>query len=413
MATPRLTTTMDAKRCYHEFYLIWESSCRNFITEVNFTSEDAKSSLRLFVFLRKDTPLKALPPNDSWVENHYSITTSPYASNTGLIAYLLRKYGGFNNLKTEIPQTRVYLIAERDREHEELIAILKEFSPNMDVQEINGTENDIFSVLTHSCQFCRLVFSNAEETKQHNLEEHDYFCDNSPCCGHRQRFRSAEALAKHKASQTSCPNCGELFCSGELKRFHMQSEHNIPPHGAQTKNETTIFSKQEKIVQSALKIPISCQFCPQKEFQSWEQQEIHMKHSHKKCNCSCGQYFATREEYLDHFYSVYPLPCYENRKCPHRFQSVYYQALHHRDFHFSQNPFYCVPCHKRKTEKNLGRATKTCFKDDKSLRIHGVCLGHNETEMFLIADSDDLLTVAKTDVQRRSPTRTCSNLNYC
>ena len=188
---------MDAKRCYHEFYLVWESSCRNFIAEVNFASEDAKSLLRLFVFLRKDTPLKALPPNDSWVENHYSMTTSPYASNTGLIAYLLRKYRDFDDLATEILQTRVYLIAERDREHEELIAILKEFIPNMSVQEINGTENDIFSVLAHSCQFCRLVFSNTEETKRHNLEEHDYFCDtDSVCCGHRERFRSAEALSQ-------------------------------------------------------------------------------------------------------------------------------------------------------------------------------------------------------------------------
>lgn len=403
---------MDVKRYYHEFYLIWESSCRNFIEEVNFASLDAKSSLRLHVFLRKDTPEKALPPRDSWIENHYSMTTSPYASNTGLIAHLLRRYGDFEDFEDEeFLQTRVYLISERDREYEEVIAILKGINPNLNVQEINGMENDIFGVVGDSCHFCHLIFSTAEEKEKHNAEEHDYFCDNLSCYGHRQRFRSEETLAKHKAAQTSCLNCAELFCSEELRREHMKSVHKISPKN-QTEKTKTKPLKQAKIVQSALKIRISCQFCPQKEFLSRDQKEIHMKHSHKKCNCSCGQYFETREEYLDHFYSVYPLPCYENRKCPQRFQSVYYQALHHRDFHNSQNPFYCVPCHKRKLENELGLGTKTCFKDDRSLRIHGVSLGHNETEMFLL-DFDDSLTVAEAALQRKSPTRTCSNLNYC
>ena len=34
---------------------------------------------------------KTLPPNDIWLENHFSLTSSPYASNTGFAAYLLRK----------------------------------------------------------------------------------------------------------------------------------------------------------------------------------------------------------------------------------------------------------------------------------------------------------------------------------
>ena len=404
---------MDAQRYFNEFYLVWESSCRNFIEEVNFASQHAKSSLKLHVFLRKDTPEKALPPDDIWLENHFSLTSSPYASNTGLIAYLLRKYGDFDDLDDdEIRKTRVYLISERDREYEELIAILQSFNPYLNIHEINGKEYDIFGILTDSCHFCRLVFSNADETEKHNLDEHDYFCDNSSCYGHQHRFRSEESLAKHKAAQTTCPNCAELFCSEDLKKAHMKDAHNILYSQTPKTEKKATLVKPAKIVQPGLKVRISCQFCPQKEFISQERKEIHMKHSHKKCNCSCGQYFQTREEYLDHFYSVYPLPCYENRKCPHRFQSVYYQASHHRDFHNSQNPFYCVPCQKRKIENNLGQAMKTCFKDDKSLRIHGFSLGHNETEMFLV-DLDDLPKVTERAVQRKSPTRTCSNLNYC
>ena len=49
--------------------------------------------------------------------------------------------------------------------------------------------DDIFSVLTNSCSFCCLVltFSNAEETEQHNLEEHYYFCDHQACYGYKHR----------------------------------------------------------------------------------------------------------------------------------------------------------------------------------------------------------------------------------
>lgn len=412
---------MNATRHYDEFYLVWESSCRNFIEDIKFASPDAKKSrLRVHVFLRKDTPRKALPPKDpDWINNHFSLTTSPYASDTGLIVHLLKRCGDLvedtdDNEFGDDSYRRIYLVAERERQYEELIANLKLFNRKMEVQEINGRELDIFEVVKDSCRFCRLVFANEQETEEHNFEEHDFFCDNPKCHGYRQRFASEEVLLKHKASQTTCLYCDELFCSDEIKKAHTRQEHevNLQSH-AQTEAKAGVLTKQvTKVAQSASRI--SCQFCPQKPFLTKDQLEIHMRNSHKKCNCSCGRYFKTREEYLDHFYSVYPLPCYENRKCPHRFQSVYYQAAHHRDFHNSQNPFYCVPCQKRKIEDSLAHPTKTCFKDDRSLRIHGCSLGHNETEMFLLDFDDAVLNVTgETTLPRRSPTRACSNLNYC
>ena len=105
---------------------------------------------------------------------------------------------------------------------------------------------------------------------------------------------------------------------------------------------------------------------------------------------------------------------HKNGKCPQRCQSVFYQASNHRDFHNSRNLFYCVACQKRKTENELAQATKTCFKDDKSLRLHGFFLGHTEIEMFLLDLVDDALKVTETAaIQRKSPTRSCSNLNHC
>ena len=132
------------------------------------------------------------------------MTSSPYASNTGFTAYLLRKYGNFEDLEDD-KTSWVYLISERERQHEELIAILKSSNPSLNVKEINGAEGNIFSVLTNSCSFCCLVltFSNAEKTEQHNLEEHYYFCDHQACYGYKHRFRSEEILVKRKAAQTA------------------------------------------------------------------------------------------------------------------------------------------------------------------------------------------------------------------
>ena len=247
---------MNATRCYDEFYLVWESSCRNFIEDVKFASSVAKASrIKLHVFLRKDTPVKALPPRDSdWIENHFSLTTSPYASDTGLIAHLLGKYGDFAELDNEkISRTRVYLVAERERQYEELISILKLFCPDLDIQEINGIETDILEVVEDSCRFCRLIFVNHQETEEHNTEKHNYFCENPSCNRYYQRFESEEALSKHNSSQTTCLYCDDLFCSEEIKKSHMKSEHNINNEKSKTEARGTL-SKDITIVQSALRI---------------------------------------------------------------------------------------------------------------------------------------------------------------
>jgi hypothetical protein len=190
-----------------------------------------------------------------------------------------------------------------------------------------------------------------------------------------------------------------VFCREDKRHAHMKNIHNI--------NEMATLRKTPD---SDLK-EIVCQFCPHKRFSSSEQREIHMKNCHKKCNCSCGNYFKNREEYLDHFYSIYPLACFENRKCPQRFQSVLYQARHHREDHFANQPFYCIPCHQ--LLKEGGYRTKACFKDEKSLRIHGMSIGHNEDEMFLMSDFKESLKVDQPLLQRRTPSRTCSAINYC
>lgn len=144
-------------------------------------------------------------------------------------------------------------------------------------------------------------------------------------------------------------------------------------------------------------------FLPEKSlFKRSVQRDIHMKNTHKKCNCGCEMYFETRAHYLAHFYTVYPLACFENRKCPHRFQSVLYQAEHHATVHNSEHPYYCVPCSARDEDGLARRLAKTCaFKDEKALRRHGSLMYHSEAEMYFIEETSF------------KPSAKSSAINYC
>eukprot|EP00112_Aurelia_sp_Birch-Aquarium-sp1_P003959 Seg1450.3 transcript_id=Seg1450.3/GoldUCD/mRNA.D3Y31 product="hypothetical protein" protein_id=Seg1450.3/GoldUCD/D3Y31 len=148
-----------------------------------------------------------------------------------------------------------------------------------------------------------------------------------------------------------------------------------------------------------------CQFCPDKEFSSKSVWKIHMKNCHKKCNCPCGKYFDTREDYLLHFYQLFPLACFVERKCPERFRSLYFQAVHHRDRHHSGRPFYCVLCFA--DLENSESRNRACFKDIKSLRIHAEGMGHNPNEMFLISSATEM------DSSLLPWSMKCTGIDFC
>ena len=89
-------------------------------------------------------------------------------------------------------------------------------------------------------------------------------------------------------------------------------------------------------------------------------------------------------EFLTNCKKHYVIPKFLNFKCPYRFQTVFYQAGHHKNVHNSEHPFYCVPCSTRDEENETRRIVKTCaFKDEKTLRNHGTLMKHTMEEMFL------------------------------
>lgn len=377
--------------------MVWESNCRNILEELGCLPDELLDEIKLRVFLRKDTPIKNRPATAKWIELYDSFTTSPYASDTTLAAFLIKYFKDLAYLSEEMDNdttengfdpVEFYFVVDSDteRKYDELIAILQQQtgSSKVKMSTINGQVDDIYKTLGfHFCKICSKAFDDENELQEHNSENHNVFCDNKLCRHSTRPFNNEHELALHKSKQTKCLLCSNdspVFCEQGAKVLHMQVVH------------------EQDVSENVL----TCDFCPRKVFSSAEQRDIHMKNTHKKCNCGCGVYFETRAHYLAHFYTVYPLACFENRKCPHRFQTVLYQAEHHSSVHNSEHPYYCVPCSARDEDGIAGRLVKTCaFKDEKSLRHHGSLMYHSEVEMFLIHETSF------------KPTAKSSAINYC
>lgn len=109
---------MNVVRCYDEFYLVWESSCWNFIEDVKFVFLVVKVLwIKFYVFLRKDILVKVLLLRDfDWIENYFLLIIFLYVFDMGFIVYFLGKYGDFVELDNEkILWMRVYFVVEWER----------------------------------------------------------------------------------------------------------------------------------------------------------------------------------------------------------------------------------------------------------------------------------------------------------
>ena len=377
--------------------MVWESNCRNILEDLACLPDELLDEIKLRIFLRKDTPIKNRPATMKWIELYDSFTTSPYASDTTLMAFLIKYFKDLACLSDEIdndtpengfePVDFFFVVdSETERKYDELIAILQQqtCTSKVKMSTINGQVDDIYKTLGfHFCKICSKAFEDENQLHAHNGANHNIFCDNKLCRHSTTPFRNEHEQALHKSKQTKCLLCSNdspTFCEQGAKVLHMQVVH------------------EQDVSQNVL----TCDFCPKKVFSSSAQRDIHMKNTHKKCNCGCEMYFETRAHYLAHFYTVYPLACFENRKCPHRFQSVLYQAEHHATVHNSEHPYYCIPCSARDEDGLARRLAKTCaFKDEKALKRHGSLMYHSEAEMYFV------------DETSFKPTAKSSAINYC
>ena len=157
--------------------------------------------------------------------------------------------------------------------------------------------------------------------------------------------------------------------------MHIKNARNIFLSIPKAEKKATLFTQ---IAQSALKTKkkkrISFKFCPHKEFISHEQKEAHKKNAHKKCNCSWGQYFPTREEFLDHFYSVHPIPS-QKRQMPSEMSVSFLPGIKSQRFsQFAESVLLCCLSEEKDWER-ISTGDKDVFQRWQKLAYARLFLG--------------------------------------
>ena len=318
MCTIRLTSI---------FFVDWETTSKDFVKGIKFTS--TQRDIKVHLFYNKKTPKNELPGDSEWIVKHPTLTSSADASWTALLTYVLHFYthtacNCTNNHCRLWPKRhvhtkyRAHIVCGDEARYEELQAILK-FN-KIPVKIIDVGERTLLDLFQYSCNHCKIIFKTKKEADAHDQSKHNFLCTNLRC---------------EKSKRTN-----GFFARKELE------DH---------------LARQR-----------SCEFCPDKIFCSTKKLEEHMGKTHRKCDCSCEEYYETRDEYLEHFYSNLPLPCLEEPSCSERFPNIEFQAFHHKSVHGATYPYYCMACYKKKY--------LVCLKTAEELLNHVEEERHNDEE---------------------------------
>ncbi|EDO33203.1 predicted protein [Nematostella vectensis] len=283
------------------YFVDWETTGKDFLKGIKFTS--TQKDIKVHVFYNKKTPKCDLPEDYEWVVKHPTLTSSAEASWTALITYVLHFYTHLSctctNSRCKLwprphmhTKYRAHVVCGDEARYEELAAILK-FN-KISIKTINAEEKTLLDIFQFSCGQCKTIFKTKEEATRHDLESHNFLCGNSRCEKSKRQngFFTKKELEEHKAGQQSC------------------------------------------------------EFCPEKIYCTRKKLEEHLKKFHKKCDCSCEEFFETSDDYLEHYYSNLPLPCLEEPSCNERFPNIEHQAFHHKQVHGSTYPYFCMACYK-------------------------------------------------------------------
>ena len=282
------------------YFIAWEGAAMNFIDGVKFT--EPQETTKVHLFYAKGTPADRLPMSANWIIGHESLTNSKDAEWVDLTAYVTSfyarlaidakcQYCSTGNIK---PRYNMRLVCCRDEKSRELIAVMR--ANDVELTVIDGRKESFLDMFEHVCNPCRLIFNRKSQATQHDCQSHNFLCRNIKCERSRRGngFYLQPELEHHEESQKSCDYCpSEIFCS----------EHQLSRH---------------------------------------------IRDNHRQCPCPCGEYYARDDEFIEHFYARYPLPCLEKHACEARFKDIEAQAFHHQSVHGAVNPFYCMACFKQK-----------------------------------------------------------------
>lgn len=258
-------------------FIEWQREFIDFIKGVTL-SPSLRGNLVVHIFYPQDVSRSILPKYRPWLFKHPAPTANERKDTAWkmLEDYVLKyKYPANSDSSTKsrnsIARDKIStkltegnegqffaFIMSKSLERTQQLVEAIEMKHGIVLKAINceSSISTLLDLVEYKCSICKIGFMDNRELIKHDMDFHNILCYN-PDCTHSNKlasFSSEKELQQHVSSQLRCDFCpGKVFCSKEIL-------------------------------------------------------EDHLRKSHKKCSCPCGEYFGTRTTYLDHFFSFYPTP---------------------------------------------------------------------------------------------------------
>ena len=316
--------------------LEWQPNGRHFLSSTFFTSKQPNVKLHIFFNKKEKDDIDMENLRGSFHDSlilHESLTDHEEASWTDLIAFAINFYTksliSCHHCIPSHPQIEyhVTLVTNKQGRYEEFQALLK--SNNTNTKLVDGWNSTILDIFENVCHECKLIFGKKEQAEAHDKNEHNFLCKNKSC------------------------------------------ERSLRENGFYKINELESHESQQKI----------CKYCPGYLFCDVNKYLDHMNQFHVMCSCPCSKYYRNTEEYIEHYFSLFPLPCLESPKCTNRFKNIDEQAFHHKSVHGSTNPYFCLACY--------SNSKLVCVKTTDELMSHVTTKGHTDEDFNIVIIPDE------------------------
>lgn len=222
------------------------------------------SSLTRFVtvhiFYIQDVSKNNVPHYEPWLFKHPIANDEPKDIWTTMEKYISHyKFTGYSSDESsqkQFIQSFILTTSPNQQRVHKLIDMVTKGTPGVTMELIDSLSASLIDFMELKCKICTFAFKVKREATKHDEDVHGHVCYNLDCI--------------HS-------NKEQCFASEELLQRHLSNQ-------------------------------LQCKFCPGRVFCAKDHLEDHLRGTHKKCPCPCGEYFGSRKSYLDHFFSRYPTP---------------------------------------------------------------------------------------------------------
>lgn len=241
------------------FFIEWRKANVKFIKDITLSPSLTRHVI-VHIFYVQNVANNNLPRYKPWLFKHPIAKDYKDGVWKAMEDYIKRYK--FTDYKTDKRSnknqlTKGFIISQSNKQRvNKLIDIVAKETSGVTMQLIDSSLTSLLDFMELRCDVCKTAFKEKREVAKHDNDVHSHVCYNQDCIhsNKEQCFASEELLQKHLSNQMRCTFCpGKVFCTRDLL-------------------------------------------------------ETHLRATHKKCPCTCGEYFGSRKAYLDHFFSRYPTP---------------------------------------------------------------------------------------------------------